>query len=113
MKTFVTIFPRTENIHLTKDVGAIPYTFHRHLGYDSTLVCIKNGEYPHNEQYTKGLRLDFIEGDTQRSVDDLWYEYRLIKQYISKHAKEIDVLNLYHLTIPHILLLAYYKFLNA
>ncbi len=42
MKNFVTIFPRSENVHLTKDVGAIPYTFHRHLGYDSTVVSDDN-----------------------------------------------------------------------
>lgn len=112
MKNFTTIFPRSENVHLTKDVGAIPYTFHSHLGYNSTLVCIQNGEYPHNELYTKGLHLEFIEGDTQKSVDDAWYEYRLIKKYLSKNAKRIDVLNLYHFSIPHVLLLAYYKFRN-
>lgn len=112
MKNFVTIFPRTENVHLTKDVGAIPYTFHAHLGYNSTLVCIQNGDYPHNELYTRGLHMEFIEGDTQRSIDDAWYEYRLIKKYLSKNARRIDVLNLYHYTIPHVLLLAYYKLRN-
>ena len=112
MKTFVTVFPYTENIHLLKDVGAIPFTFCEHLGYESTLVTIKNGEYPYNEQYTKGLRLEFIEGDMQKCLHDQWYEYRLIKRYLAKHAKEIDVLNLYHFTIPHVLLMAYYKFLN-
>ena len=56
--------------------------------------------------------MDFIEGDTQRCVKDGWYEYRLIKRYLTRHAKEIDVLNLYHFSIPHIFLLAYYKFLN-
>ena len=83
MKKFVTIFPSTENVHLLKDVGAIPYTFCKHLGYESTLVCIKNGEYPYKEQYTRELRLDFIEGDTQRCVKDGWYEYRLIKRYLT------------------------------
>jgi len=112
MKKFTTIFPRTENIHLLKDVGAIPYTFCKYLGYESSLVCIQNGEYPYNEQHTKGLRLEFIQGDTQKSIENGWYEYRLIKRYLTKHAKEIDVLNLYHFTIPHVLLLAYYKFLN-
>lgn len=112
MKKFVTIFPYTENVHLLKDVGAIPYSFHKYLGYESVLVTIENGEYPYNEQYAKGLQLEFMKGDVQKCRKNAWYEFRLIKRYITRHAREIDVLNLYHMSLQHLLLLAYYKTLN-
>lgn len=112
MKRFVTIFPYTENVHLLKDVGAIPYSFHKYLGYEGVLVSIENGEYPYNEQYTKGLKQEFIKGDVQKCKENAWYEFRLMIRYITKHAREIDVLNLYHMTLQHLLLLAYYKALK-
>lgn len=111
-KTFVTIFPKAENVHLLKDVGLIPYIFSKNLGYDSTLVCINHGDYPYQVKFTKSLKLKFINGDPLKVSEDARYEYRLIKDYIKKNAKNIDVLNIYHYTIPHVLLLAYYKRLN-
>ncbi|MCM1500289.1 MAG: glycosyltransferase family 4 protein, partial [Clostridium sp.] len=70
------------------------------------------GEYPYSETYTKGLEIEFIEGDFSLAGSDPDYEYKLIKKYLKRNAKKIDVLNLYHFKIGHVKLLAYYKFLN-
>jgi hypothetical protein len=59
--TFVTLFPGATNIHLTKDVGMIPFIMHKYYGYDSTLVCYKNDEYDYLETEVKGLKIDFLE----------------------------------------------------
>ena len=37
-KTFVTIFEKLQNVHLTKDVGQIPYFMYKKSGYKSILV---------------------------------------------------------------------------
>ncbi len=112
MKTFVTIFSKTENVHLLKDVGLIPYTMYKEYGYRSKIVCIKNGDYPYLESYVKGIELEFIDGDYSKVRTSEKYEYKLIKKYLKVHAKDIDVLNLYHYTKYHAMLLAYYKKLN-
>jgi hypothetical protein len=46
--TFVTIFTETENFHLVKDVGQIPYFMYKTEGYDAELISYKNNEeYPY------------------------------------------------------------------
>ena len=47
---FATFFPDCENIHLTKDIGMIPYVLHRDFGYDAYVICHKNGDYPYLEK---------------------------------------------------------------
>ena len=39
---FVTLFLPTENFHLTKDVGMIPYIMYKYYGYNSTIVSYDN-----------------------------------------------------------------------
>ena len=41
-KKFLTIFPLTENVHLTKDVVMIPYVLYKEFGYESTIATYKN-----------------------------------------------------------------------
>jgi glycosyltransferase involved in cell wall biosynthesis len=90
-KRFVTIFPICENVHLTKDLGQIPYFLHKLHGYDSTIVCYKNSEHYDNiTGEVKGLKIDFIENTGRLS----FLEKGVLK-YIYKNAKQIDVLNLY------------------
>ena len=90
-KRFVTIFPICEDVHLTKDLGQIPYFLHKVYGYDSTIVSYKNSEHYKNiEGEVKGLKIDFIENTGRAS----FLEKGVLK-YIYKNAKEIDVLNLY------------------
>lgn len=90
-KRFVTIFPICENVHLTKDLGQIPYFLHKLHGYDSTIVCYKiSAHYNNINGEVKGLKIDFIENTGRLS----FLEKGVLK-YIYKNAKQIDVLNLY------------------
>ena len=93
-KKFVTIFPICENVHLTKDLGQIPFFLHHTHQYNSSIVSYKNNnEYTNLKGEVNGLELEFIE-DTGRYI---FLEKGVIK-YIKQHAKEIDVLNLYILS---------------
>jgi glycosyltransferase involved in cell wall biosynthesis len=90
-KRFVTIFPICENVHLTKDLGQIPYFLYKLHGYNSTIVCYKNSEHYDNiTGEVKGLKIDFIE-----NIGRLSFLEKGVLKYIYKNAKQIDVLNLY------------------
>ena len=87
----MTIFPICENVHLTKDLGQIPYFLHKLYGYNSSIVCYKNSEHYDNANgEVKGLKIDFIENAGRVS----FLEKEVLK-YIYKNARQIDVLNLY------------------
>lgn len=91
MKTFVTIFPICTNVHLTKDVGQIPYFLKLKHNYQSKIVCYKNEEsYPSLNTEANGLELEFIEKKGQISFLE-----KSVLKYIYKNAKSIDILNLY------------------
>ncbi|MDN5338777.1 MAG: hypothetical protein PWQ20_1847 [Thermotogaceae bacterium] len=103
--TFVTLFPGATNIHLTKDVGMIPFIMHKYYGYDSTLVCYKNDEYDYLETEVKGLKIDFLEKKTGNStVDGLLY--------LIKNSRKIDVLHLFHISKRSFIWILVYKTLN-
>ncbi len=90
-KRFVTIFPICEDVHLTKDLGQIPYFLHKIYGYDSTIVCYKNSaHYTNIDEEVKGLKIDFIE-----NLGRISFLEKGVLKYIYKNAKQIDVLNLY------------------
>lgn len=91
MKRWVTLFEKTENFHLIKDVGQIPYLMYSYFGYDSSIVTYRNNDsYPYLEDEVKGLKLEFIPkvklGRFSLSA--------LI--YLFFNAKKIDVLHLFH-----------------
>lgn len=102
---FTTIFPETQNVHLVKDVGIIPYQMHKKFGYNSTLICYKNGEYPYLSSEVQGLSIDFLKRYTGNPIFD-------ISIYLFKKSKNIDVLNLFHLNIRSFLWIFIYKKLN-
>lgn len=90
-KKFVTLFPICEDVHLTKDLGQIPYFLHKLYGYDSIIVCYKNSEHYHNlKSEVKGLKIDFIDNTNRISFLE-----KSVLKYIYKNAGQIDVLNLY------------------
>lgn len=105
MMNFVTIFPETENIHLIKDVGMIPYIMYKEYGIDSKIVCYKNGDYPYLNSDVKGLKIDFIKKFTGKSILDVGI-------YLLKKSKKIDVLHIFHLGIKESVWICVYKFLN-
>ena len=90
-KKFVTIFPICENVHLTKDLGQIPFFLNREYGYRSSIVSYNNSlEYTNLKGEVKGLRIEFIENKGRINFLE-----KSVLRYIRQHAKEIDVLNLY------------------
>ena len=92
-RRFVTLYPIAKNTHLIKDVGQIPYFLNRQHGYHSQLVCYRNDDdYPYLESEAKGLELHFLEPKGRR----MFLENAAI-QFLQQNARDIDVLNLYHL----------------
>ncbi|RRQ45849.1 glycosyltransferase [Chryseobacterium sp. SC28] len=95
-KNFYTIFPRTENFHLVKDVGMVPYILHRFYGYQSTIATYKNTDsYPFLNTEVQGLKLDFIP-QTYRSRN------ANVALYILKNFRKIDALQFYHFEIDQV-----------
>lgn len=102
---FVTLNLRTKNVNLVKDVGLIPYYLHSLFCVDSTIVTYKNDqEYPYLDNEVKGLKAEFINKHFGRQIDGMLY--------VLRHAKEIDVLNLYHLNLATFLSEIAYKLRN-
>ena len=58
---FVTLFLKTENVHLLKDVGMIPYFLMKEHGADSTVVTYRNDDsYGYADDEVRGLKLEFV-----------------------------------------------------
>ncbi|HXB40148.1 MAG TPA: glycosyltransferase [Bacteroidia bacterium] len=90
-KKFVTLFPICENVHLTKDLGQIPFFLQQVNKYNSSIVSYNNSkEYSNLNGEVKGLKMEFIENTGRFS----FLEKGVLK-YIRENAKKIDVLNLY------------------
>lgn len=107
-KTFVTLFTACENVHLTKDLGQIPYFMHAKYGYHSKIVTYKNStEYSSLQTEVKGLNIDFISDKGRVSFLE-----KSVLFYIYNHAKQIDVLNLFHFSKQSFVYGLLYKLLN-
>jgi glycosyltransferase involved in cell wall biosynthesis len=106
--SFVTIFTDTENFHLVKDVGQLPYFMYKMEGYDAELISYKNNaEYPFLENEVKGLKLSFIPNKGRF----LYFEIGVL-YYLWNYSKSIDVLNLFHFKKDNFLYLLIYKLVN-
>ena len=106
--TFVTVFTETENFHLVKDVGQLPYFMYKTEGYDATLISYKNNvEYPFIDQEVNGLKLNFIPNKGRFLYFELGVLY-----YLLNKSKSIAVLNLFHFKKDNILYLLIYKLVN-
>lgn len=89
---FVTLFLKTENVHLQKDVGMIPFLLHQYYGYDSSVVSYRNsGDYSYLEREVRGLSLHFLKRKYGILLDGCLY--------LLRNSKNIDVLNVYHLNL--------------
>ncbi|MBT2678864.1 methyltransferase domain-containing protein [Bacillus sp. ISL-35] len=103
-KNFVTLFPETENVHLTKDVGMIGYTLYKKHDFNSTIACYENGDYPYLEKEVRGLNIDFI-SKTGNTLEDG-------KLYLLNNALNIDILHLFHLETRSLVWIQTYKAIN-
>lgn len=102
---FVTLYPRAKNVQLVKDMGLIPYYIRTLFNEDAELVTYKNDEsYPYLDTVVKGAKVTFIKKVFGRQIDGMIYTF--------KHAKEIDVLNLYHLNMSTFYASIAYKLRN-
>lgn len=102
---FVTLYPRAKNVQLVKDMGLIPYYIRTLFNEDAELVTYKNDEsYPYLDTVVKGAKVTFIKKVFGRQIDGMIYTF--------KHAKEIDVLNLYHLNMSTFYASIAYKLCN-
>ncbi len=89
---FVTLHLQTENIHLIKDVGMIPYLLHRDYGFNSRIATWECGSYPGLDDEVPGLSIDFVKKSILGRVYDGMH-------YLKYEASSIDVLNIYHLNL--------------
>ena len=103
---WVTLFLKTENVHLLKDVGMIPWYMMKEHGVDSTVVTWKNSdEYSYADDEVKGLKLEFVPRSRYgREIDGMLY--------LIKNARKIDVLNIYHLNLSSYLYEIVYRLFN-
>jgi len=108
MPTITTLFPICENVHLTKDLGQIPFYMHKLYGYEGRIACYNNNPvYTNLEGEVKGLQLDFMENTGRIS----FLEKGALK-YIRTNAKKIDILTLYIFSKHSFVYGLFYKFLN-
>lgn len=106
--TFVTIFPYTENVHLIKDVGQVANAVAKSERFDAKLVCYKTSEeYTLLASECPCLTIDFIEPQGEK----LFLE-KAVLNYLNQHAKNIDILHLFHLTKESVYYGLHYKKLN-
>ena len=107
-KTFVTIFTQCENVHLTKDLGQIPYFMHAKYGYQSQIVTYNNSKsYTNLDAEVQGLSINFITNRGKVSFLD-----KAVLSYIYKNARKTDVLNLFHFSKQSFVYGLLYKLLN-
>lgn len=99
---FYTLFLKTENVHLMKDVGQIPICLKRDFGYDTFLVTYRNGEYPYLLNEAKGLKIQFIN-------QSIWGKIADGICFIWKNRKNIDILNVYHLNLSSFVWIIFFK----
>ena len=103
---FVTLFLKTRNVHLTKDVGMLPYLLHKLHATDSSVVTYKNDEeYSYIDDEVKGLKLEFVEKTGGGIIFDG-------VRYLAQNASKIDVLNTYHLNLSSYVYGIVYKRFN-
>ena len=104
---FVTLFPSAESVHLSKDVGQIPYIFSKEFGANSVLATESDDAFGEIERRTPGLSICRLKRST--CVRGM----RLSAfRYLWRESKSIDVLNLYHLSLETKLLSMLYRFKN-
>lgn len=84
-KIWMTLFPDLQQIHINKDVGLIPRIMAKHFNYESKIVCVNSKE----QMKTSDIDVVYLNGNKKTEIT----------KYIIKNAKNIDVINTYHLSI--------------
>lgn len=103
---YCVLYPNTWNVNLVKEMGMIPYKLHKLYDFDAKIACYKNEEnYSYLEKEVKGLKIDFIKNYSGNyTIDGVIY--------LLKHSKEIDILQIFHITLYSMCYAMIYKLLN-
>ncbi|CAM2779525.1 glycosyltransferase family 4 protein [Hathewaya histolytica] len=103
---YCVLYPNTWNVNLVKEMGMIPYKLHKLYDYDAKIACYKNEEeYSYLEDEVKGLKIDFIKKTTGNyAIDGVLY--------LLKHSREIETLQIFHITFYSMCYAIVYKLLN-
>ncbi|KHD38451.1 glycosyl transferase [Clostridium acetobutylicum] len=101
---YCVLYPEAKNVHLVKDVGMIAYKLNRLHNVDSFIACYNNDKYDYLESEVKGLKINFIEKKHSHFVN--------VFKYLKKEAKNIDVLQIFHVTLKSVVYAFLYKFFN-
>jgi L-malate glycosyltransferase len=123
---FVTFFPECENIHLTKDVGMIPFILHRELQYESYIACYKNGDYPRLEKEVKGLKILFLKKNSlffsiQNIVNAIGINNKIIQElqiifdslvFFTKYRNKFTILQVFHIQFRSIFISFIFRLTN-
>jgi L-malate glycosyltransferase len=99
------LYLKTKNVNLIKDMGMIPYKLYKNYGYDSIVATYNQDDFIYLNDEVKGLKIDFVENKYNNFLLDGFI-------YLRKKAKEIDVLQVFHVTLYSVLYAFTYKFLN-
>lgn len=105
MIKYCVMYPQAENIHLIKDVGMIAYKLFKLFDYEASIACYNNGSYEYLDNEVKGLRTSFIEKKFNNDIID-----GVI--YLKNNAKNINVLQLFHITLRTVFYTFAFKFFN-
>lgn len=101
-RRYITIFPECEEVHLKKDVGMLPYSLGKYCDYEFSLVCY---ERYFSKEHIEKFRIKYI----QKKHNEI-YDFAL---FILKNGKNIDILNLYHISSRrNIFWILIYKLIN-
>jgi len=102
---YCVLYPNTKNVNLVKEMGMIPYKLHKLFNYHSTVACYNLDEYTYLKNEVEGLNIDFIENKYNNySLDGI--------RYLRKNAKNIDILQIFHITMYSMLYAFTFKKLN-
>lgn len=102
---YCVLYPNTKNVNLVKEMGMIPYKLHSLFGYDSKIACYNLDDYSYLNSEVAGLKIDFVEKKYNNySLDGM--------RYLKKEAKNIDILQIFHVTLYSMVYAFTYKSLN-
>ncbi len=96
---------KTENVNLVKDMGMIPYKLYELYGFNSWVSTFENGEYPYLEKEVKGLKIDFV----KRHFNNYTLDGTI---HLWKNSKDIDILQIFHVTLSSVMYAYMYKLRN-
>lgn len=103
--TFCTVFPTYRDFHFFKDPGQIPFRFAK-IGYKARIVCYCSSAEKFAET---GKYLDIVK------IPGTWFNRKFnagLLKYLLLHAREIDILNVFHYSWSSLFLAFIYKTIN-